>query len=62
MMLSSEDLLKGGNTMVISIFTLIGAGVCALAGAIFTNTDIGQKVESTLQEAVDTVKQVVGKG
>ena len=48
--------------MVISIFTLIGAGVCALAGAIFTNTDIGQKVESTLQEAVDTVKQVVGRG
>ena len=62
MMLSSEGLLKGGNTMVVCIFTLIGAGVSALAGAIIANTDIGQKMEATLKEAADTVRQVVGKG
>lgn len=48
--------------MVVCIFTLIGAGVSALAGAIIANTDIGQKMEATLKEAADTVRQVVGKG
>ena len=32
--------------MVVCIFTLIGARVSALAGAIMANTDIGQKMES----------------
>ncbi len=47
--------------MLVGIFTIIGAGVSALAGALISNSDIGQNLESALEDAVDCVKKVIGK-
>ncbi len=47
--------------MLVGIFTIIGAGVSALAGALISNSDIGQMMESALEDAADCIKRVIGK-
>ena len=52
---------KGGIAMLVSIFVLVGAGISALIGAGIKNTDFGQKMDDALEDAVDSVKQVIGR-
>ena len=47
--------------MTIAIIAAIGAGISALIGAGVSTTDFGQKMESALENAVDCIKQVIGR-
>ena len=47
--------------MLVSIFVLVGAGISALIGAGIKNTDFGQKMDDVLEDAVDSVKKVIGR-
>lgn len=47
--------------MLVSIIALVGAGISALIGAGIKNTGFGQKMDDALKDAVDTVKQVIGR-
>ena len=45
--------------MTVLIITAIGAGVSALIGAGVASTEFGQTMESVLENAVDSIKQIV---
>lgn len=47
--------------MLIGIFTIIGAGVSTLAGALISNSVIGESLESALEDAVDCIRRVIGR-
>ena len=47
--------------MLIGIFALVGAGISALFGAGIMNTDFGKKMDDVLEDAVDSIKHVVGR-
>lgn len=47
--------------MLVSILVLVGAGISALIGAGIKNTGLGHKMDDALEDAVGSVKKVLGR-
>lgn len=47
--------------MLIGIFALVGAGISALFGAGIKTTDFGQRMNDALEDAVDSIKNLISR-